>query len=437
VASIDTHRCFGRVYDKHFDERITNLVITPREAVGQRSETVRRANLSAIVRELHLKGPLSRSDLVAVTGLTRSAIRGLIGELVAGGLVREERSEPAGLPGRPSPLVRPDAEGALVLALEVNVDSLAAAVVGFGGTVHELVRIDRPRAHLTLDEIVSDIVDLVAPIRGHVALDDALIGIGVAVAGIVRRTDGLVRLAPNLGWRDEPLRARLATALMLPAPIHVANEADLGGLAEHRRGAAVGVDSVLYVMGEVGVGGNLIVDGQPVFGASGYAGEIGHLPVNPDGDRCGCGSYGCWETEIGERAMLVHAGRPATDGRDAVARVIEAAAGGEPEALAGLSHVGNWLGIGLAGLINVLNPSLVVLGGLFERIHPLIADQVANVVQRRALPASREFVSIVPATMGLDGPLLGAAEHAFEPFLADPAARLAATRARRPALASA
>jgi predicted NBD/HSP70 family sugar kinase len=412
-------------------------VIAPRVAVGQRSETVRRANLSAIVRELHLRGPLSRSELVASTGLTRSAIRGLIGELVSGGMVREERSEPAGTPGRPSPLVRPDAMGALVLAIEINVDSLAAAAVGFGGTVHELVRVDRPRAHTTLEEIVSDVADLVAAIRSRLALDEGLVGVGVAVAGIVRRTDGLVRLAPNLGWHDAPLGSRLSAALRLPAPMHVANEADLGGLAEHRRGVAVGVDAMLYVTGEVGVGGNLMVDGQPIVGAAGYAGEIGHLPVNPEGGRCGCGSSGCWETEIGERAMLVHAGRSAAGGREAVADLLEAAAAGEPKALAGLTHVGNWLGIGLAGLINVLNPSLVVLGGLFERIHPFVAEQLADVLDQRALPASRELVSIVPGILGVDGPLLGAAEHAFEPLLADPAARLAVVRARRPALASA
>ncbi|MGQ0609474.1 MAG: ROK family protein [Chloroflexota bacterium] len=411
--------------------------MTPREAVGQRSETVRRANLSAIVRELHARGPLSRSDLVGLTGLTRSAIRGLIGELVAGGLVREERSESAGTPGRPSPLVRPDADGTVVVAIEINVDSLAAAAVGFGGTVHELVRVDRPRGHLSLEEIVEDVVELVAPIRDRLALEETLVGVGVAVAGIVRRTDGLVRLAPNLGWHDAPLGSRLSAALRLPAPTHVANEADLGGLAEHRRGAAVGVDDMLYVTGEVGVGGNVIVDGQPVVGAAGYAGEIGHLPMNPEGSRCGCGSFGCWETEIGERAMLVHAGRPAAGGRETVAALIEAAAAGEPQALAGLAHVGKWLGIGLAGLINVLNPSLIVLGGLFERIHPFVADQLADVLERRALPASRELVSIVPGTLGVDGPLLGAAEHAFEPLLADPADRLAVVRARRPAMASA
>jgi predicted NBD/HSP70 family sugar kinase len=410
-------------------------VISPRDSVGQRSETVRRSNLSAIVRELHLRGPLSRSDLVAHTGLTRSAIRGLIGELVAGGLVTEERSAPAGTPGRPSPLVRPEAHAAVVIALEINVDSLAVACVGFGGAIHHLARVDRPRTHVTVDEIVADLVALAAPILAATPQEE-IVGIGVAVAGVVRRTDGIVRQAPNLGWQDEPLGARLAEVLP-PVPIAVANEADLGGLAEHRRGAAIDVDDVLYVMGEVGVGGNVIVGGQPLVGAAGYAGEIGHMVVNPEGSRCGCGSFGCWETEIGEGALLVRAGRSASGGREGVDELIAAAKAGEPRALESVAHVARWLGIGLASLINVLNPTLVVLGGVLERIHPLIADELDEVLDRRTLRASRELLRVTPGALGADGALLGAAELAFEPMLADPAARLADVRRRQPALASA
>jgi predicted NBD/HSP70 family sugar kinase len=412
-------------------------VITPRDAVGQRSETVRRSNLSAIVRELHLRGPLSRSELVAHTGLTRSAIRGLINELVAGGLVAETPSAPAGMPGRPSPLVHPLSGSAVAIALEVNIDSLAAARVGFGGSVDRIVRVDRPRAHVTVDQIVSDLVELAGPLLGAPAREASLVGIGVAVAGIVRRSDGLVRLAPNLGWRDEPLGRRLAEALPTSVPVSVANEADLGGLAEHRRGAAVGVADVVYVTGEVGVGGNVIVDGTPLVGAAGYAGEIGHMVVNPDGTACGCGSLGCWETEIGERALLVRAGRSPSGGRQAVDELIIAAAAGDAGALAGLAHVGHWLGIGLVSLVNVFNPTLVVLGGIFERIHPHITDALDAELDRRALGASRELVRISPGTLGVDGPLIGAAELAFEPMLADPAARLTAVRAAQPARATA
>ena len=175
-----------------------------RDELGHRSETVRRANLSAIIRELHESGPLSRSDLVARTGLTRSAIRGLIGELVAGRLAFEGPAALDGTPGRPSPLVRPDPHGAVVLALEIAVDSLAAATVGLGGEVFDLVRIDLPRRRSN----VGDIADGPRRARGGRCVtgwpsEDGLVGIGVAVVGVVRRSDGMVSVAPNLGWRDE------------------------------------------------------------------------------------------------------------------------------------------------------------------------------------------------------------------------------------------
>jgi predicted NBD/HSP70 family sugar kinase len=411
-------------------------VFAPRGVVGQRSETVRRSNLSAIVRAVHLRGPLSRSELVAHTGLTRSAIRGLIGELASGEILTETPSAPDGAPGRPSPIVHPDADGAAVVALEVNVDSLAAARVGLGGRIDQLVRVDRPRAHVTLDEIVGDLVEIARPVVAAVP-GGALVGIGVAVAGVVRRRDGLVRLAPNLGWTDAPLGERIAATMRTDVPIAVANEADLGGLAEHRRGAAIGEADVVYVAGEVGVGGHITVGGEPLDGAAGYAGEIGHMIVHPGGAPCACGSFGCWETEIGERAMLVRAGRPATGGAAAVDELVAAATAGDPAALAGVTHVGTWLGIGLASLVNIFDPTLVVLGGILGRIHPLVAPELDAALDRHALPAARELVRVVPGDLGVDAPIIGAAELAFEPMLADPASRLALVRGRPPAVASA
>lgn len=395
-----------------------------RDEIGQRSETVRRANLGAIVRALHEGGPLSRSELVEGTGLTRSAIRGLIGELAAAGLVVEEGGVRLGTPGRPSPLVRIEPEGGVVLALEIAVDSLAVALVGLGGTVFERSRVDRPRGHWSVDDVVADLVDLVAEVRARRPDVGPATGIGVAVVGVVRRADGLVSLAPNLGWRDAPLGERLAAAFGTVVPISVANEADLGVLAEHRRGAAVGVDDVLYLSGEVGVGGGLIVDGRPLTGAAGYGGEVGHIPFDPDGALCRCGSAGCWETLVGEGALLRLAGHPAASGRAAVDAVLAEAAAGSPPALAALAQVGRWLGIGLAGLVNIFDPRLVILGGLFGRIHPFVRDAVEGELDRRALAAPRALVRVAPARLGVDAPLLGAAELALEPLLADPATRV-------------
>ncbi len=388
---------------------------------GQRSETVRRANLSAIVRALHARGPLSRSELVARTGLTRSAIRSHVGELVAAGLVTEERPIPLGIPGRPSPVVSLDGDHVSVLALEIAVDSLAAAHVGPAGEVIARRRVDRPRGHSSVEAVVADLVSLVRRVRPEPPVPDALVGIGLAVAGVVRSSDGLVRTAPNLGWTDVALAEPLAAALGTSVPVTVANEADLGALAESRRGAALGADDVVYVSGEVGVGGGILVDGRPLTGVAGYAGEIGHIPVNPVGSTCRCGSVGCWETEIGEGALLRLAGQPVDGGRPAVDAVLAAARAGDPTALAAIEHVGRWLGIGLAGLVNIFDPRLIVLGGRFARLAPYVVTLVEAELDRRALAAARDLVRVVPAALGEDAPLLGAAEAALEPLLADPA----------------
>jgi predicted NBD/HSP70 family sugar kinase len=393
----------------------------PRDVLGLRSETVRRANLSAILRELHTHGSLSRSELVARTGLTRSAIRGLIGEFVAAGLMAERRSASDGQPGRPSPQVRLDPGGGVVLALEMAVDSLAASIVGLGGEVLAHRRVDRPRGHFSVDETVADLLQLATSLGWPDRITGEPIGIGVAVVGVVRRSDGFVSIAPNLGWRDVPLGGLLAQAFATTGPVRVANDADLGALAEHRRGAARGHEHVLFISGEVGVGAGLISGGHPLAGAAGFAGEVGHIRVNPNGAACRCGSVGCWETEVGEGALLMRAGRAPGGGRKEVDALLADALAGSPSVLRAVDDVGRWLGVGIASLVNVLNPELIVLGGLFGRLHPFIERTLAAELDRFALAAPRGMVEIAPASLDIDAPLLGAAELAFEPFLADPA----------------
>jgi predicted NBD/HSP70 family sugar kinase len=388
--------------------------------LGLRSETIRRANLSAIVRELHYAGPLSRSELGARTGLTRSAIRILTGELVAAGLVHEETGPAVGTPGRPSAIVSLRSESAAVLAVGITVDYLAAAVIGLGGSVLRHKRVPRPREASTVDHMTAEIVALVDAIDARRNPPAPLIGIGVGIAGIVRREDAFVEIAPNLDWHEVPFGQTLSEELGMGLPLWLANEADLGALAEHRRGAAAGFDDVLYVSGEVGVGGGLIVGGRQMAGAAGYGGEVGHLPLNPNGKACGCGSIGCWETEIGERALLERAGYSSDGGPQAIEALLGDASAGSQKQLAALAHIGTWLGRGIAALTNVLNPSLVVLGGQFERVFPFIRESLSATFNELALRPSARIVSIVPGSLGLDAPLLGAAELAFDELLDDP-----------------
>lgn len=390
---------------------------------GQRSNTVRRSNLSAIVRTLHEDGPQSRSDLVARTGLTRSAIRALVGELTAAGLATEHRALRRARPGRPSPVVSLLPEAAVAIAFSIGVDSLAAAVVGLGGIVIGSAKMDRPSGHNAVAEIVEDLATLLERLPASDPDHKTVVAIGVAVAGVVRSRDGLVETAPNLGWASVPLGALLDARLGWNVPVVVRNEADLGVLAEHRRGAAVGLDNVIYVHGEVGVGSGVIVDGRPLGGAAGYAGEIGHFSVTEDGLTCRCGSVGCWETQIGGGALLARAGLPPDAGSEGLDRVFSAAEAGDPMALEAIDSTARTLGRGLGGLVNTFNPRMVVLGGTFGRLHAHAAGVIWEELERHSLPAPRAMVRVVPAMLGVDAPLLGASEVALEPVLADPAAR--------------
>jgi predicted NBD/HSP70 family sugar kinase len=174
------------------------------------------------------------------------------------------------------------------------------------------------------------------------------------------------------------------------------------------------------VSGEVGVGGGFICQGRLLGGRNGFAGEVGHLPVNPAGTPCRCGSVGCWETEVGEEALLRRAGRSSTERRGAVDALLRDASDGDRRVLAALDEHGRWVGVGLSGLVNVFNPDRIVLGGLFARLHPFFSERVTWELDRRCLLATRTGVEVVPAALGVDSALIGAAELAFERLLADP-----------------
>lgn len=389
----------------------------PRRGVA--AEAVRRHNLSAVLEQLHLSGPLSRSELTATTGLNRSTIADLLGELTALGLVKERPAPAAAGPGRPSPVVQARPEGAAVLAVELAVDSIAVATAGLGGHVYNRLRVARPRGRFSPEETVQDVAKLAGPLLDSLPAEHVLAGVGAAVVGITRRSDGFVHLAPNLGWRDVPLAAMLAAELGLGVPVLAANEADLGALAEHRRGVRPGIGNLIYVSGEVGIGTGVIVDGKPLLGSAGYAGEAGHTLINPDGQECRCGAIGCWETEAGEAALLRRAG--VGDGTGHLDKVAERAAAGDEATLRAIAEVGRWLGFGIGNLINLFNPDLVVLGGLYERLFTFLEPSVVEAARQRTLGAPGEMATIACSGLGPDAPLLGAAELVLSGVIADPA----------------
>ena len=383
-------------------------------------ESLRRRNLASVLAHVHRAGQISRSALTASTRLNRSTVGALVADLAARGLIEEGDPVGRGTPGRPSPQVRPHPNGPVVLAAEVEVSTISLAVAGLGGQLHHRVRVDRAVDRRTPEATVEDLAELIDSGLAEVGAARPVLGLGVAVAGVVRRNDGFVHIAPNLLWRDVPLAEMLAERVGNRLPVHMGNDADLGAMAEHIRGAGVGVDDLIYLASEVGVGGGIIIDGRPLGGAAGYAGEVGHIAVNPGGAECRCGARGCLEAESGEWALLRHMGRANANEREAVDEVLAEAAIGAADALAALGTIGTWLGIGLADLVNIFNPNRVVLGGLFAKAYPYLSDAVAAQLDEHAQRPNRAMVTVVPAQLGDDSALLGAVELAFAPLLADP-----------------
>ncbi|MEE8496929.1 MAG: ROK family transcriptional regulator [Acidimicrobiia bacterium] len=392
------------------------------ERRGVAADELRRHNLATVLDHLHLAGPASRSELASTTGLNRSTIADLIGVLSSLGLVEEGPGLAPSGPGRPSPVVSTRDEGAIVLAIELAVDSIAAATVGLGGHVFNRVRIERPREHFTPEEVVSDIANLARPLLGSLPTNHTFVGTGMAVAGIARRSDGFLHLAPNLGWRDVPLGELLVAELDVKGQVSVANEADLGALAEYRRGGYTDVRHLVYVSGEVGIGAGVIVDGKPLLGSTSYAGEVGHTLINPGGRPCQCGAIGCWETEAGEAALLRHAGsQVGATGLATLDILGRQAAAGDATILTAIAEIGRWLGMGIGNLINIFNPDVVVLGGLFHRLYPYLEASVIESARAQALDAHWHGATIAPSSLGTDASLMGAAEIVFSGVIADPA----------------
>lgn len=386
---------------------------------GVDSSSLRRQNLSSILTHIHRSGPASRSEIGAVTGLARSSVAGLVAELEQAGLLQQTRALPDGSPGRPSPVVDAQA-GAAVLAFEVEVDSVAVAVVQLGGTVLSERREDRQHKTASETQTLRDLERLAAACRRE-AGQHRVLAAGVAVAGLVDHRSSRVVSAPNLGWEGLDLGADIRSACDIDAPIAVRNEGELALRAESVRGAGQGCADVVYLSAEVGVGGGILSNGRFIVGRSGLGGEVGHLPLNPDGARCNCGARGCFETEVGERALLARAGLDPNGGRAETETLLHSAADGQEKALEAFRISGRWLGLGIVALAHTLNPEKVVLGGLYRSGFAYVVDAINEVLVERAFP-TLDGLSVVPSDLGDAAPLLGAAELAFDHVLADPLA---------------
>jgi predicted NBD/HSP70 family sugar kinase len=387
-----------------------------------RPEAMRRHNLSSMLREVHRHGALSRAELTQRLGLSRSTIGVLVAELVELDMVRESVPNGGTRAGRPSHVVHPHDAGPYVVAVDVDVTQVVTAAVGIGGAVlarHVVAIGASPPTPTQIAEIVVDAVPVLQAATRH-PLGPS--GIGVSVPGTVDRHTGVVGFAPNLEWRNAAFGECLAQLASSSVPIHVGNDADLSILAEHTRGVARDSPDAVYLIGRVGVGAGIIANGTALRGGSGHAGEVGHNVVDPTGPECHCGKRGCLETYVGAAALLAAAGYDGPPSAQRVHDLLLEAHAGRQRPLEAVAIVARALGRGLAELVNVLNPQLVVLGGSLSDVLTLAREEIESSMGHFSLDSPFETVRLAHPGLGEDSALLGAAEVALTDLLDDPAA---------------
>jgi len=383
----------------------------------------RRNNLSLLTSLVHHRGVLSRAQLTRHTGLNRSTVGTLIGQLVSLGVVYETAPAGEGQVGRPSPEVHPSPSIA-ALAVNPEIDAVTIGLVSLGGKVQKKIRFETERIP-SAREAVNIASAVIAGMRSELDASYRITGVGVAVPGLVNGDDGVVRHAPHLGWRNEPVARMLSEATGYPC--QAANDASLGAEAELIFGAGAGQENLIYLNGGAsGIGGGIIADGQLLRGASGYAGELGHTFVRTGGKTCHCGATGCLETEVFQSRLLELAGLTRGDTADlekALANSRSAEVNDE------VARQLLYLGIALRNAVNIFNPEAIVLDGFLGTLHALAPTSLNGTLLSQAMDGPAGQVKIYRAALGSDLMMIGAAELAFTQFLADPAGLGTATGA--------
>jgi predicted NBD/HSP70 family sugar kinase len=382
-----------------------------------RPEAIRRHNLALILGHVHREGALTRADLTQRLGVSRSTVGTLVADLIQLGLVEESVPTGGDRVGRPSYVVGPHSAGPFVVGVDVDITHLTSAAVGIGGAVLARTTVQTGPDPVTPEEVA----DLIAASVHDLSSDSGrtVLGVGVSVPGTVDKRTRTVGVAPNLGWRDAQLGVLLTERLAPEVRVSVGNDADLSALAELSRGNARGCDDVVYLIGRIGVGAGIIVNGAPMLGRDGRAGEIGHNVVSSGGPKCHCGKCGCLETIIGDVALLTLAGRDLAPTEENVAAVFTDARNGDGRALSAVRVVAESVGQALGDLVNTLNPQRLILGGSLSGVLELARPEIEQALAQYAFDPGHP-VELRPPYLGLDSALLGAAELAFVDLLDDP-----------------
>jgi glucokinase-like ROK family protein len=350
-------------------------------------DLIRAINRSAVLNTIKNFGPISRTDIARRTGLSAATITGITTDLIEDSLVFEkEQGDSSG--GRRPILLALNPDGGFVVGLKVTEEHVTGALTNLETTVIEKQTI--PISDKSLDRVISSIVDVVRKLEDQASIKQQnLFGVGIGLAGIVDADRGVLRDSPIFGWHEVPLVDLLQSRLKVP--VFIDNDVNTFTLTEQWFGKGQGVDNYLTVTVGRGIGMGIVVNGQLYQGVKGGAGEFGHTVIDPDGPICDCGKQGCLETYASDPALVRAAQRSFENGE--INKVVESIE--ELQALAEEGNVGaqsiyaaagEKLGRGIANLINIFNPELIIIGGEGVRAGDLIFEHMRSSIAKNVMP---------------------------------------------------
>lgn len=393
---------------------------------------VREMNLSSVLGYLQKDAPLSRAQLAHLTGLTKSTVSSLVEELMSRGLVYETGIGSSGV-GRPSTWLKLNPQAGCIIGVEIGVGFISVIVSNFIGEIiwrrYEELNLTTPQGDVLAR--TSRLIDEAS--EATRACGARLLGMGLAMPGMVDVERGVLVFSPNLRWRDVPLRQLFYEQTGLP--VYVDNDANAAALSEHLFGVARRERHFVFIVAAVGVGGGLFLNGDLYRGAIGLAGEIGHTSVYAEQAKpCRCGNRGCWENSANQSALIERIRSRLEVGRHSMITslledqnsgltlsvISQAAEAGDAEALEALSETGAAIGLGVANLINIFNPEMIVIGGALSLAGKFLLPAIQKVVNERALDVIRSQTRVVLSAFGPDASVIGAVAMVVRAILSNP-----------------
>lgn len=364
----------------------------------------RKHNRALVLNCLRIQGSVSRASLAKQIKLTRSTISRIVDDLILENLVYEGETISNG-PGRPGTLLSLNPRGGAAVGLEIGVNFISILLTDFLSNP-----IWRKRIYLDENKVYEDYVNEAESLidvanKKAQGLNLPLIGIGIAVWGLVNSQQNLIHFAPNLKWHNVSLGKKWQEKYQVQ--VITENEANASALGEYYFGAGKEFENFIYLSMDIGVGGGIISKGHLFTGAGGFAGEIGHVTIDPNGGICSCSKRGCLETQVGRNVIVQNYRSLSQEDNIELEEIIQRGMAGDEDIRMIFEKAGEYLGLGLSHHINLFNPQGIILGWALGQAYDMLLPGIQRSLEKYALPVLREDLKIVQSSNGSDAALLG------------------------------